>query len=514
LKSHIKKYYQIFLFTPILFYFGKRSLIAFDEGFYTLQAKWILENNNWVAPLWWGNISLDRTIGIQSLLAFSQKLFGMKSIAYIFPITFAGVIMLYITYHLHKELLGNDFAIISPLILSTTFLWVNYVNMATQDIVFASLVSIGILSTIKSAKNKTNFYLFFAGIWLGLAIMMKTYLALIPFLAIFPFNIKTKIFQKKYYWIGLFFGLLPFIIWSLNIINIYGSETFLTLHQKLLFLSKNNNFTNPFFYYLWNLPLNLFPWSIPAIVGLINCREIKDNYANYFLFKFPIILILLLSLFSTKTPYYPIQLLSIISINTFIGIKTIFKKNKFYLIFINKFLFVVIPFILSILSILLITNSLNVDYEYRQIILISIGIILFSLVWFMINFSKSLKIKILLIIVGAYLFTVSLVQSGFITDRSRALRIAGDDLIKKEFLKEKKIEVIKSDLGDQNSVSKIIKIMVLMPRIGNGIDNLNQLKPDQYAWTTISSKELLKSRKYTLIDESDIYLPWKLIQKN
>ena len=296
--------------------------------------------------------------------------------------------------------------------------------------------------------------------------------------------------------------------------NIYGNETFLILHKKLLFLSKNNDFTNPFFYYFWNLPLNLFPWSIPAIIGLINCREIKDNYANYFLFKFPIILILLLSIFSTKTPYYPIQLLSIISINTFIGIKTIFKKNEFYLIFINKFLFIVIPFILSILSILLITNSLNVDYEYRQIILISIGIILFSLVWFMINFSKSLKIKILLIIVGAYLFTVSLVQSGLITDRSRALRIAGDDLIKKESLKEKKIEVIKSDLGDQNSVSKIIKIMILMPRIGNGIDNLNQLKADQYAWTTISSKELLKSKKYTLIDESDIYLPWKLIQKN
>ena len=52
--------YKIIIFLPLLIYLGERSLIAYDEGFYALQAKWILNNENWVMPMWWGEISLDR----------------------------------------------------------------------------------------------------------------------------------------------------------------------------------------------------------------------------------------------------------------------------------------------------------------------------------------------------------------------------------------------------------------------------------------------------------------------
>ena len=70
---YIKNFYFI---SPIIFYFGERSLIAYDEGIYALQAKWILENNNWITPMKWGSIVDDRTIGIQFLIAFCQKFFG------------------------------------------------------------------------------------------------------------------------------------------------------------------------------------------------------------------------------------------------------------------------------------------------------------------------------------------------------------------------------------------------------------------------------------------------------
>ena len=76
-RKDILKIYKLILFIPILIYLGDRSLIAFDEGFYALQAKWILNSNNWIAPMWWGEISLDRTIGIQALIALSQKIFGL-----------------------------------------------------------------------------------------------------------------------------------------------------------------------------------------------------------------------------------------------------------------------------------------------------------------------------------------------------------------------------------------------------------------------------------------------------
>ena len=41
--SKFKYLFKIIIFFPLIFYFGKRSYIAFDEGFYALQARWILE---------------------------------------------------------------------------------------------------------------------------------------------------------------------------------------------------------------------------------------------------------------------------------------------------------------------------------------------------------------------------------------------------------------------------------------------------------------------------------------
>ena len=66
----------LIIFCPSLLYFRERSYIAYDEGYYALQARWILEDNNWLAPQWWDQVVYDRTIGIQALIATSQRFFG------------------------------------------------------------------------------------------------------------------------------------------------------------------------------------------------------------------------------------------------------------------------------------------------------------------------------------------------------------------------------------------------------------------------------------------------------
>ena len=71
--------YKTIIFFPLLLYFGKRSYIAYDEGFYALQARWILQNNNWVVPVWLNQYVLDRTIGIQFLIAKFQQILGESS---------------------------------------------------------------------------------------------------------------------------------------------------------------------------------------------------------------------------------------------------------------------------------------------------------------------------------------------------------------------------------------------------------------------------------------------------
>ena len=450
-KKDIFIIYRIIFFIPILIYLGERSLIAFDEGFYALQAKWILNSNDWLAP------------------------------------------------------------IVSPLILSTTFVWINYVNLATQDIVFSSIVTFGIFSCIKYFKTEKNIFLFFIGIWIGLAFMLKTYLALIPTLALIPFLISYRIFNKKLFWIGLAIGFMPFLIWSFKIISIYGFNDYSGLFNKLISLSNNNTFTNPFYYYLWNIPLNIFPWSILAIIGFITSFKYRNSFDRYFLFFYPLILVFLLSCFSTKTPYYYLQILSLISLNAYIGLSEVIKKKKLFFNKIKFLNFYLIPIILifSMIYINIETSIFKIDSDQKFIL--SLALFVFSISWISLGFTKSRRKKLILSILGPYLMTTLIVQSGTLNDRTKELRIASNFLVEQQALKDKTVEVITGGKRGSNAQSKIIKISLLMPKIGNGLNNINKLKINQYAWTTNSSSKISENDSYKVIDESEIFKPWILI---
>ena len=504
---------KFLLFFPLLIYFGKRSLIAYDEGFYALQARWIIEKSNWVGPMWWGEVTSDRTIGIQFLIALSKKFFGNSIFAIYIPIIFAAILMIYCTYELHKELLKDKNPIYSALILSTTFLWINYAHMATQDIVFSSLVSLGLTSTIKAYKTKNKTQILISGSWIGLAVMLKTYLTAIPLLGLFPFLIRSKLIYKNNFWVGTILGFLPFIFWSYKYISIYSFSTYSGLFEKLLFLSNNNHFTNPLYYYLWNLSINIFPWTIPSFVGLFRASKL-NIISKYFLFYYPIFILVLLSLFSTKTPYYPIQILSLISINTYVGIKYFIENNKNNIIFyLEKINFLIIP-ILTIGFIVILNLSEKIYLDSRTKPFIFIGAGLFSLIWIIYNLIKNKKRKLNFVILGPYLLILFLVQSGLITDKSKELRIAIEDLVKNENLTNISIELIKPDVSNDETLSKIIKIMVKTPKIGvRRLDDLSELSGDSYAWTTKEFNKNIKIKKYQIINEDKIFYPWKLIYK-
>ncbi len=513
MNKNITEKFKYILFTPLLIYLGERSLIAYDEGYYALQARWILDKGNWIAPLWFDKVVLDRTIGIQFLIAISQKIFGTNFFAIFLPISLASILMLFLTYLIHEELLGKKFAIISPLILITTFLWLNYANMVTQDIIYSTAITFGIFSIIKACKSKKRIYFLFSGIWIGLAFMFKTYLTFIPLIAIIPFLIQKKIFKKKLFWVGLIIGFLPFLIWSLSILKVYGFESYSGLFEKLLILSKNNIFTNPFYYYFWNLPLNIFPWTLFVIPGLISAFKVKDSITKYFLFFYPLNIILLLSLFSTKTQYYPLQILSLFSINIYLGIISISEiRSKLNLLirFINfKFL----PLIIFITLVLINLGFIDLNLSNLQTKLISIAFLSFSISLLIFNFLKNRNSKIISILLGPYILFIFIFQSGFFTDRTRDLRVASENLIQNESLNQKYIKTVTSDINDDISHSKIIKILLQMPNIGDGIETLDDLKKDEYAWSKISKDKFKNRQDIILINNDDIFYPWKLVLK-
>ena len=60
-----------------------------------------------------------------------------------------------------------------------------------------------------------------------------------------------------------------------------------------------------------------------------------------------------------------------------------------------------------------------------------------------------------------------------------------EELIKNENLSNKSIVLVKPDASNNETLSKIIKIMVMTPKIGKRrFDSLSDLSSNSFAWTT------------------------------
>ena len=115
--------------------------------------------------------------------------------------------------------------------------------------------------------------------------------------------------------------------------------------------------------------------------------------------------------------------------------------------------------------------------------------------------------------VGPYLTFSVIVQTGFLSDRSKEIRIASEHIIEKENLFKEKIDIITTGQKNEMVSSKIIKIAILMPKIGNGKKYIEELKKGQYAWTAYDKEIIIKKENVEIVAESKVLEPWKLIQK-
>ncbi|WP_288257869.1 glycosyltransferase family 39 protein [uncultured Prochlorococcus sp.] len=504
---------KLFTFIPLIFYFGKRSYVAFDEGFYALQARWILDKGNWTIPLWWDEYVLDRTIGLQFLIAKSQDLFGRNIFSAYLPTTLASIMMLLTTYKLHEELFDKKYAIISPLILATTYLWFDYSHLATQDIIYSCLVTIGVLALVKIKSKNNKFYILLFGTWIGLAFMMKTFLVFVPLLSLLPYLFLKKNFLFiNFFWLGLLIGFIPFLLWKFSINPYLDKNIIFYLIEKFNFLSSENTFTNPFYYYFWNVPVTYLPWSVFAIIGTTyNISQCKGD--RYILAFFPLILIAILSIFSTKTPYYTLQISSILSLNTFVGIKFLFNSYRYsrFFIFITSKIIPLFLFALTFTYYFFFKDSIN--FNTKENTFIVLGLLSFGLSWSFIRHKYSFKEILITLIIGPYLFTSFILQSGLFTDRSRELREKMEYVSSLDLVKNQTIMIDKKGINNSRSQSKIIRISLSTPKLGAGLESINQLKKSELAWTSDLKTIKTYEDSFEVIYENDVLNPWKLILK-
>jgi len=298
----------------------------------------------------------DRTIGVQWLIAGTYRLLGVHAWVAHLPSLVAAGACLGLTAALARQLGVGCLAAGSPsgsgvaeraegtgsahpspvfaasgasvlrwlsaLLLALTPLWINYAHLASQDMPLLALELVGLYALVRARPGASPLWGLLAGLSVGPAFLIKGFMVAVPLVAIAPFLWlqRRHLLGRPALWIGLVLGWLPVLAWLGLSLQEFGPEVVGGLVSKLLYLSHSDVYSGGPFYYLWNIPANTAPWVLLALVGwwqLGRSQELGGSQGReqrLVLLLYPLLMLLLLSAFRTKTPYYGLQLTPMLAI--------------------------------------------------------------------------------------------------------------------------------------------------------------------------------------------------------
>ncbi len=516
----IKLIFFILVFSPLLIYLGPRSFVAQDEGYYALQSRWILESGNWLAPQWWNNIVYDRSIGIQWLIAFSQLVFGRSIWAAHLPTTIFAFSTLYFTSEISKRIIDDKYYWISPLILATSFLWLDNAHLSTQDMALLSIECFGLFTITQLIDNKSDDLksqplFFLIGLTVGLGFLFKTFMIFVPILAIFPFLFLNhrSLFTSRFFLIGILTGFIPVLIWLFLSYRLYGLEAISLLFSKFYHLSSSSQYSQSNFFYIWKIALQVFPYSLFIPYGVYIAFNYVHKKYLYILLVYPFIIFALLSLFNTKTSYYALQLMPSIAIISSIGIYFFFSHPRSNKVFARAFLLVFSIILFFLIGFLLIFQNkfivLGTFSNSHYNLLYSVLIL--ALAWLLPLFRVCRKHLLVSFLLGPYLALMFVTQAGFLTNRSHSVPAFLDSPPLNDILSVNKPDFIfnAQDL-DSDAFSQLVKIALYSPNLGTNVE-LNDVNTHlNYYW--IQSSDLSSMVNYRLINDNPTVSPWVLVR--
>ncbi len=199
---------------PLFFYkLGQSSLVNWDEAWYASISRTIAQSGNLLNLNWNGLPYIDHPPFGFWLEAAVFKIFGVSEFWARFPQAIAGLLSVYFTFYLGKELFNRLVGIVSATILSSSFWFVYRARSGNLDILLTLLFLVSIYLMLKASKDKK----YFPHLSVSLICLFLTK-TLVPF-AIIPVSIvifwHKKIDKKSWkYPISAFFLICAYFIYQ------------------------------------------------------------------------------------------------------------------------------------------------------------------------------------------------------------------------------------------------------------------------------------------------------------
>lgn len=519
---------------------GQQSLMAHDEGIYAAQARSILQTGDWVSVQWGGEAGFDRTIGIQWLIAACYLMFGTSEGTARLPSAIAFVFSVLLTYRIGCYLLNLRLAWLGAAIFSVIPLVVQHGRLATQDSVLVSIELLGIWALLEATnpqlKTRNSLWLLLAGCSVGWGFLIKGFMIIPAAVALLPYLIgqqsRHRHLTNPWLYVGLGLGALPTIVWLRAAIANYGNKPIAELFGKLIHLKGQTYLGAGPFYYIWNIPANGFPWVFFALAGLWlafydrDVRQLlKDNHARLLLLGYPILLFVELTLFGTRTHYYPLQLMPFVGLLAAIALNQLailYANRKQYRLFTSlNLVFGGFAVILIAMSFAILTRLITIPGVKLEILflgsivalVVGFGWLTLPIVWLrrhQTDLTKSsqqwLAGWLLTSWMGLAMLGLTGLWGNYVPQLKTFLQTPQIEAV----LKSHRVSfVVNDDRMSRDDRKTYLLLNFYTPHIGRPLTQINLLERDDYAWLD-PSIAATKPAQYPVIGS---FQKWQLIKK-
>ena len=522
------------LLAPLLLTAAPRSPLAHDAGYYGLQARWILQSGHWLAPLWFGEPVYDRSIGVQWLMALSLKLFPWPW-AEALPALLAAVASLLLSGWLARRLLPQLPAAgpLTMALLALTPLWLNYAHLATQDMPLLAVELAGIAALVncgpegggpgRGAAASSPVMPLLVGLAPGLAFLIKGFMVALPMLAIAPYLLleRRQLLRRSGFWLGLALGWLPVALWLALSLQSYGLEVVGGLWQKLLFLSRADVYAAGPFYYLWNIPANTAPWILAALLGWpIAWRLPLERGQRLLLLLYPLLLLLLLSLFRTKTPYYGLQLTPWIAMAASLGLQRCCQLDRPWRRSLQLALGALAAALLLAATLLMTALVWPAAPLQKQLAaadglpapaLLALAAAGLGACWLASCLMQKPRRRLWALLAGPWLALALLTQAGLFSDRSPALRRALAPPAVQNLLAQRPIQAAATAPLSGDDHAQLILLALATPTTPNQLLSAAAVAPGQRLW--LRRSELPAGKDWRVLLEAPALRGWVLAER-
>ena len=329
----------LFLIPVSLFFFvyqlGTGSLASWDEAVYATVAKGILLTGDWLRLELDGHLWFDKPPLTIWATALSYKLFGVHEFSARIFSALCGVGTVVTTYFLGRQLFNRWTGLIGALVLLSSSHYIHFVRFGMMDSPLTFFLTLAFYF-FWLGQNR-NRYLVFSGVAIGLAMMTKSFAALMIFPVIWLYALwagRLNVLARSSYWIGVMIAVLIALPWNLYELFVYR-DLFLsqavTKHVVLRVFNSLEGHEGNWYFYIRVLVNKYHPWILIAIVTAPyflwkSIRERREEVV--FLTSWMFVIFGIITFIQTKLAWYILPLYPALSLSVAYALAHVFKEKN------------------------------------------------------------------------------------------------------------------------------------------------------------------------------------------